>query len=77
MNNYNVVIKELRLAKGLLLKEASKKIGINRLKLYLYEAGYLRPNKKDKRRLRTFIIRRYLLLDSMLIQCLIIVIMKH
>ena len=54
MNNYNVVIKELRLAKGLLLKEASKKIGINRLKLYFYEAGYLRPNKKDKKKIEDF-----------------------
>lgn len=54
MNNYNVTIKELRLARGLLLREASKKMRINRIKLYFYEAGYFRPTKKDKKKLEDF-----------------------
>ena len=54
MNNYNVTIKELRLARGLLLKEASKKMHINRIKLYFYEAGYFRPTKKDKKKIEDF-----------------------
>ena len=54
MSGYNVRIRELRLEQGLSLKEASKKIGINRFSLFLYEAGYLRPSFKKLKKINDY-----------------------
>ena len=54
MKNYNAYLSLLRKEKGLSIKEAAKKIGINRFKLYYYENGYFRPNKKDLEKINHF-----------------------
>ena len=54
MKNYNTYLSLLRKEKGLSIKEAAKKIGINRFKLYYYENGYFRPNKKDLEKINHF-----------------------
>ena len=55
MKNYNAYLFELRKHENLSLREASKKIGINRWKLYFYENGYFRPTKKDLKKLNDFL----------------------
>ena len=54
MRNYNTYLLELRKEAGLSLKEASKRIGMSRLKLYFFENGYFRPKPKDLKKLNDF-----------------------
>lgn len=54
MNNYNIRLVELRKEKGLTVKEAAQKMGINRWKLYFYENGYFTPSKKNLAKINSF-----------------------
>ena len=54
MNSYNLTLRNLREAKGLSIKEASKEIGISALGLYFYEEGYFKPTKKAKKKIEEY-----------------------
>ena len=54
MNNYNACLLDLRKKNSLSLKDASKGIGISKLRLYLYENGYFRPSKKYLEKINNF-----------------------
>ncbi len=54
MNNYNIRLVELRKAKGLSIKEASKAMGINKYKLFFYENGYFTPSRKNLAKINNF-----------------------
>ena len=54
MRNYNTHLSSLREKLGLSIKQASKLIGISRMKLYFYEAGYFRPTQKDLEKINAF-----------------------
>ena len=54
MNNYNNQLISLRENLNLSLREAAKGMGLPFWKLYLYENGYFRPNKKAREKINAF-----------------------
>ena len=53
-NSYNQQLVDARKKKRLTIKDAAKKIGISRFKLFLYENGYFRPGTKSIDKIQNF-----------------------